>query len=146
MWGDPRARLDARGFELDEPEDNAMLERALQVVLVLVGLFYCFWGYLLFDDLSHARWLGGHSDVMPMFLSLNAALGPCLLWAARRPAEHRLMIVYAALSSLAHASTMTVQSFQAAAHGMHRRDSPQDIVMFAVIGLVLLALFPRKQT
>ena len=54
-------------------------ERALQVVLMLVGLFYCFWGYLLFDDLWHSRWLSGHSDVMPMFLSLNTALGVCLL-------------------------------------------------------------------
>ena len=25
-------------------------ERALQVVLVVVGLLYSFWGYLLFDD------------------------------------------------------------------------------------------------
>ena len=29
-------------------------ERALQVVLVLVGLFYSFWGYLLFDALWHS--------------------------------------------------------------------------------------------
>ena len=50
-------------------------ERALQVVLVLVGLFYSFWGYLLFDDLWYSRWLSGHSDVMPMFLScIPAAL------------------------------------------------------------------------
>ena len=55
-------------------------ERALQVVLVLVGLFYCFWGYLLFDDLGHSRWLSGHSDVMPMFLSLNTALGSVYWW------------------------------------------------------------------
>jgi hypothetical protein len=55
------------------------------------------------------------------------------------------MIFYGALSSLAHASTMTVQSFQAVAHGMHRHDSPQDIVMFAAIGCVLLALFPKKE-
>jgi hypothetical protein len=130
---------------LDETEDSAMRERALQFVLVLVGLFYCFWGYLLFDDLSHARWLTEHNDVMPMFLSLNTALGPCLLLAVRQPAKHRLMIFYGALSSLAHASTMTIQSFQAAAHGMHRHDSPQDIVIFAVIGCVLLALFPQKQ-
>ena len=122
-----------------------MRERVLQIVLVLVGLFYCFWGYLLFDDLWQARWLGGHNDVMPMFLSLNTALGPCLLMAVRQPAKHRLMIFYGALSSLAHATTMTVMSFQAAAHGMHRHDSPQDIVIFAVIGFVLLALFPRKQ-
>jgi hypothetical protein len=119
-------------------------ERALQVVLVLVGLFYCFWGYLLFDTLWHSRWLG-HSDVMPMFLSLNTALGPCLLLAVKQPAKHRLMILYGALSSLAHASTMTIQSAQALAHGMHRKDSPQDIVIFVAIGVALLALLPAKQ-
>jgi hypothetical protein len=129
---------------LGETEDDAMRERGLQIVLVLVGLFYCVWGYLLFDELWHSKWLVEHNDVMPMFLTLNAALGPCLLMAVRQPTKHRLMIFYGAISSLAHASTMTVQSFQAAAHGMHRHDSPQDIVIFAVIGFALLALFPRK--
>src|SRR5207248_8149288 len=108
-------------------------ERALQVVLVLVGLFYCFWGYLLFDDLWHSRWLSGHSDVMPMFLSLNTALGPCLLLAVKQPAKHRLMIAYGAWSSLPHGFTMTIMSAQAVAHGMHRQDSPQDIVIFVAI-------------
>jgi hypothetical protein len=37
-------------------------------------------------------------------------------------------------------------SAQAAAHGMHRKDSPQDIVMFVVIGVVLLALLPAKES
>jgi len=120
-------------------------ERALQVALVLVGLFYCFWGYLLFDNLWHSRWLGGHSDVMPMFLSLNTALGVCLLVAVKHPARHRLMIAYGAWSSLAHGLTMTVMSAQAMAHGMHRKDSPQDIVIFGVIGLTLLVLFPAKR-
>jgi len=120
-------------------------ERALQVVLVLVGLFYSFWGYLLFDNLWHLEWLGGHSDVMPMFLSLNTALGICLLVAAKQPAKHRLMIFYGALSSLAHAFTMTIMSAQAVAHGTHRKDSPQDIVIFTVIGVTLLALLPAKQ-
>jgi hypothetical protein len=31
------------------------------------------------------------------------------------------------------------------AHGMHRKDSPQDIVIFGVIGVTLLALLPSKQ-
>jgi hypothetical protein len=119
-------------------------ERALQVMLVLVGLFYSFWGYLLFDDLWHSRWLINHADAVPMFLSLNTALGPCLLMAVKQPARHRLMIFYGALSSLAHAFTMTIQSAQALAHGTHRHDSPWDIVAFAIIGFVLLALFPRK--
>jgi hypothetical protein len=120
-------------------------ERALQVVLVVVGLQYCFWGYLLFDNLWHERWLSGHSDVTPMFLSLNTALGVCLLLTVKQPAQHRLMIAYAAWSSLAHGFTMTIMSAQAVAHGMHRMDSPQDIVMFGVIGFTLLALLPAKQ-
>ena len=104
-------------------------ERALQVVLVLVGSFYTFWIYLLFDALWHGGWLNNHNDVMPMFLSLNAALGPCLLLTVKHPARHRLMIAYGAWSSLAHAGTMTIQSAQAAAHGMHRQDSPLDIII-----------------
>jgi hypothetical protein len=120
-------------------------ERALQVVLVIVGLLYSLWGYFLFDVLWHASWLKGHNDVLPMFLSLNAALGPCLLLAVKHPAKHRLMIGYGAWSSLAHAFTMTIQSLQAAAHGMHRQDSPQDIVMFVVIGVTILALLPAKE-
>ena len=120
-------------------------ERALQVVLVLVGLLYSFWGYLLFDNLWHVKWLSGHCDVMPMFLSLNTALGVCLLVAVHQPARHRLLIAYGAWSSLAHGITMTIMSAQAVAHGMHRQDSPQDIGMFVVIGGTLLALLPAKQ-
>ena len=85
------------------------LESADQVVLVLVGLFYSFWGYLLFDALWHSSWLNGHKDVLPMFLSLNTALGPCLLPAVKQPAKHRLMIACGAWSSLAHGFTMTIQ-------------------------------------
>ena len=82
---------------------------------------------------------------MPMFLSLNTALEVCLLLAVKQPAKHRLMIAYGAWSSLAHAFTMTIMSAQAVAHGMHRQDSPQDIVMFVMIGGTLLALLPAKQ-
>src|SRR5205807_10095731 len=120
-------------------------ERALQVVLVLAGLFYSFWGYILFDDLWHLRWLSGHSDVMPMFLSLNTVLGVFLLLAVKHPAKHRSVIAYAAWSTLAHGITMTIMSAQAVAHGMHRKDSPQDIVIMGVIGVTLLALLPAKQ-
>jgi hypothetical protein len=65
--------------------------------------------------------------------------------AVKRPAEHRSLIAYGAWSSLAHAFTMTIQSVEAAAHGIHRRDSPWDIVLFVVIGGALLALLPAKR-
>ena len=69
-----------------------------------------FWRYLLFENLWHAKWLSGHSEVMPMFLSLNTALGVCLLLAVTQPAKHRLMIAYGAWSSLAHTFTMTIMA------------------------------------
>ena len=121
-------------------------ERVLQVVLVVLGLLYSFWGYILFDNLWHLKWLNGHSDVMPMFLSLNTTLGVCLLVAVKHPARHRSLIAYGSWSSLAHALTMSIMSVQAVAHGTHRQDSPQDIVMFVVIGAALLALLPPQQT
>jgi hypothetical protein len=120
-------------------------ERALQVVLVLVGLIYSSWGYFLFKALWHSSWLAGHNDVVPMFLSLNTVLGVCLLVSVKQPAKHRSLIAYGAWSSLAHAFTMTIQSAQAAAHGTHRSDSPWDIVIFGVIGVALLALLPARQ-
>lgn len=120
-------------------------QRALQVVLVMVGSIYSFWGYFLFRALWHSKWLAGHNDVLPMFLSLNTVLGVCLLVAVKRPAENRSLIAYGAWSSLAHAFTMTIQSAQAAAHGMHRSDSPWDIVIFGAIGVALLALLPAKR-
>jgi len=121
-------------------------ERALQVVLVLVGLFYSFWGYLLFDALWHSSWLNGHNDVLPMFLSLNTVLGVFLLLAVKQPAKHRSVIAYGAWSSLAHAFTMTIQSAEAAAHGLHMQDSLQYLGNLAVIGVALLVLLPARQT
>ncbi|MBV9623722.1 MAG: hypothetical protein JOZ14_07080 [Acidobacteria bacterium] len=120
-------------------------ERTLQVVLVLVGLFYSFWGYFLFDALWHSRWLNTHNDVLPMFLSLNTVLGVFLLLAVKQPVKHRSLVTYGAWSSLAHGFTMLIQSAEAAAHGIHRNDSPWDMVSFGVIGVALLALLPAKQ-
>ena len=74
-------------------------ERALQIVLVLVGLFYTFWGYILFDALWRSRWLSRNDDVGPMFVSLNFVLGVFLLLAVKHPARHRSLIAYGAWSS-----------------------------------------------
>jgi len=121
-------------------------ERALQIVLVVVGSFYSFWGYFLFEALWRSSWLNGNNDVAPMFVSLNMVLGVFLLLAVKQPARHRLLIGYGAWSSLVHAFTMTIQSAEASARGIHRSDSPWDIVVFGAIGIALLALLPGKQS
>src|SRR5215469_6589035 len=118
-------------------------ERALKVVLVIVGLFYFTWIYFLFGALWHSRWLQQNQEAWPMFLSLNMVLGAFLLLAAKQPAKHRSLIAYGAWSSLAHAFTMAIQTAEAWAHEIHR--NPWDIVIVGTIGVALLALLPGKQ-
>src|ERR1700680_2427082 len=75
-------------------------ERTLQVVLVLVGLFYVALIYPLYTDLWHSKWLLElKNETEPMFLSFYVALGPFLLLAARKPSSHRSLIAFAAWSS-----------------------------------------------
>jgi hypothetical protein len=119
-------------------------ERTLQVVLAVVGLFYVALIYPLCRDLWHSNWLLElKNETEPMFLSFYVALGPFLLLAARKPSSHRSLIAFAAWSSLAHASVMTIQTVEAWNHGIHRHFT--DVVLFGVIGGVLLALSPAKQ-
>jgi hypothetical protein len=115
-------------------------ERALQVVLVLVGLYYLTWAFITFDILWRSSWLQGNKDALPMFTSVNGVLGVSLLLAVKQPARHRSLIAYGAWSSLAHAFTMTIQTAEAWAHGIHRADSPQDIVINGAVGVLLLVV------
>jgi hypothetical protein len=120
-------------------------ERVSQVVLVLVGFLYLAWTYPLVESLWQSSWLQKHQDAFPMFVSVNAVLGVFLLLAVKQPARHRSLIAFGAWSTLAHAFTMTIMSSEAWAHGMHRKDSPQDVVIIGGIGLLLLAVLPAKE-
>jgi hypothetical protein len=120
-------------------------ERALQVVLVLVGLLYLGWTIPLFQSLWHSSWLEKHQDAFPMFMSVNTVLGVFLLLAVKQPARHRSLIAFGGWSTLAHAFTMTIMSAEAWSQGLHRKDSPQDIVIIGAIGVLLLAVLPAKE-
>ena len=79
-------------------------ERALKVVLVLVGLLFAAAVYPLvgmrLDD-----------QALKMMLSVYATLGIFLLLAVRNPSEHRSLIAFTAWSSFAHAGTMAAQVY-----------------------------------
>ncbi len=60
-------------------------ERALKVVLVLVGLFFLAGFYFLTISLWHAKWHAEQSEAEPMFLSVYITLGIFLLLSARNP-------------------------------------------------------------
>jgi len=80
-------------------------ERALKVVLVLVGSLFTAGIYPLIGSLLHP------ADSDPgdtMMLSLYVTLGVFLLIAVRNPSAHRGVIAFAAWSSFAHAVAMSI--------------------------------------
>ena len=112
-----------------------MRERALKVLLALVGLLFTATAYPL---------LAMHLDEsLQMMLSVYATLGIFLLLAVRNPSAHRSLIFFTAWSSFAHAAVMTVQSLRLPHDREHLLVGS---AMLAVIGILLLALTPCKQS
>ena len=108
-------------------------ERALKVVLVIVGLLFAATAYPLL-----AMRIG---EAEQMMLSVYVTLGIFLLIAARNPSAHRSLIAFAGWSSVAHATVMAVQSFYDVAERVHFLVG---VVLFVIIGAALLALVPAK--
>jgi chromate transport protein ChrA len=117
-------------------------ERALKVVLMLVGLFFLAGFYFLTISLWHAKWHTEQSETEPMFLSVYITLGIFVLLAARNPSANRNLIAFTAWSSLAHASVMVVMAFQAPSG---RGGLLSAAGLFGTIGVALIALAPAKQ-
>src|SRR6266849_8840236 len=116
-------------------------ERALKVVMVLVGLLFVAAIY----PVAAALWHPGPSDDTgdTMMMSLYFTLGVFLLVAARKPSAHRSLIAFTAWSSFAHAVVMAILGFHI----------PGEKVGFLIgsavlvcIGVALLALAPAKQS
>src|SRR5258708_29271987 len=108
-------------------------ERALKVVLAIVGLLFVATAYPLV-----AMRIG---EAEQMMLSVYVTLGIFLLIAARNPSAHRSLIAFAAWSSVAHAAVIAVQSFYDVAERVHFLVG---VVLFVIIGIALLALAPAK--
>lgn len=116
-------------------------ERALKVVMVLVGLLYTAAIYPIVMALRHPTPADDTGDTMMM--SLYFTLGIFLLLAARNPPEHRDVIAFTAWSNFAHAVVMTYLGFYI----------PEEKTGFiaasgilVAIGVALLALSPSKRT
>lgn len=114
--------------------------RALQVLLVLVGLLFLAAIYPVGMSLWHFSPSDDHGDTM--MLSLYFTLGVFMLAAVRKPSAYRSVIAFAAWSSFAHGFTMTVMGF-------HLPKDKSDLwiasAVLAGIGLALLALLPPKE-
>ena len=113
-------------------------ERALKVVLALVGLLFSAAIYPAIGGLLDPA----NSDTGDtMMMGLYAALGIFLLIALRNPSAHRSLIAFAAWSSFAHAAVMSVLGFEIASQ---RQGFLIGSAVLVVIGVALIALAPGK--
>jgi hypothetical protein len=108
-------------------------ERALKVVLVLVGLLFLAGVYLLIQP--------NQSEVLQMMLGVYATLGIFLLLASRNPSANHSLIAFAAWSSLVHADIMAVQALHDVSERGHLLGG---VFLFVIVGVLLLVLAPAK--
>ena len=109
-------------------------ERALKVVLVLVGLIFCALAYPLITFVKQA-------PALAMQFSVYVTLGIFLLFASRNPSANRSLIAFTAWSSFVHAILMGGQAFA----GLIARGELIGSAVLVVIGVGLIALAPGKK-
>jgi hypothetical protein len=109
-------------------------ERALKVVLVLVGLIFCALAYPLIMFVKQ-------SPALAMQFSVYVTLGIFLLFASRNPSANRSLIAFTAWSSFVHAVLMAGQAFAR----LIARGELIGSAVLVVIGVALIALAPAKQ-
>jgi hypothetical protein len=114
-------------------------ERALKVLLLLVGLLFTAAIYPVIGSLLHPA---GSDTGDTMMSSIYVALGIFLLIAVRNPPAHRSLIAFAAWSSFAHATAMSILEFEIANQRVGFLIASAVLV---VIGVALIALAPARQ-
>jgi hypothetical protein len=108
-------------------------ERALKVVLVIVGLLFLAGVYPL--------WKLQLDPCEQMLGAVYATLGIFLLLGSRNPSANRSLIAFTAWSSLVHAATMAVQAFR---NVIPREDLLRAVLPLAIVGVALIVLAPAK--
>jgi tetratricopeptide (TPR) repeat protein len=118
----------------DDKEVSMVRERALKAVLVVVGLLFTAGVIPLTVFFSR-------EPAVPMIMSIYVTLGIFLLLAVRDPAANRSLIAFGGWANLAHAGVMAAQEYW---NVIERRELA-GVVVFAIVGVVLVALAPAKQ-
>ena len=109
-------------------------ERALKVVLVVVGVIFCALAYPLIMFVKQA-------PALAMQFSVYVTLGIFLLFASRNPSANRSLIAFTAWSSFVHSMLMAGQAFAR----LIARGELIGSAVLVVIGIALIVLAPAKQ-
>ena len=109
-------------------------EPTLKAVLVVVGLLFT-------AGVIPLAMFFSREPAVPMIMSIYVTLGIFLLLAVRDPAANRSLIAFGGWANLAHAAVMAAQEYR----NVIERQELVGVVLFAVVGVVLVALAPGKQ-
>jgi succinate-acetate transporter protein len=109
-------------------------ERALKIVLLLVGLLFT-------AGVIPLAMFFSREPGVPMIMSIYVTLGIFLLLAVRNPAANRSLVAFAGWANLAHAAVMAAQEYR----NVIERQELVGVVVFAIVGVALVALAPAKQ-
>jgi succinate-acetate transporter protein len=102
-------------------------------VLVLVGLLFT-------AGVIPLTMFFSREPAVPMIMSIYVTLGIFLLLAVRNPVANRSLIAFAGWANLAHAAVMAAQEYR----NVIERQELVGVVVFAIVGVVLVALAPAK--
>jgi len=110
-------------------------DRVLKIVLMVVGLLFT-------AGVIPLTMFFSREPAAAMIMSIYVTLGIFLLLAVRDPAANSSLIAFAGWANLAHAGVMAVQEYR---HVIERQELA-GVVVFAVVGVVLVALALTKQS
>jgi peptidoglycan/LPS O-acetylase OafA/YrhL len=113
-------------------------ERVLQVLLVLIGVFFVARIYPLLTSIPQHQ-QSDYGD--QMMLAVYFVLGVFLLLAVPRPAAHRSLIAFTGWGTLAHDAVMAVQASQL----KQLRSELIPLTVVALLCVALIALVSPKQ-
>jgi drug/metabolite transporter superfamily protein YnfA len=115
-------------------EDAMRREWALKAVLVVAGLLFT-------AGVVPLTMLFSRQPSVPMLMSIYVTLGIFLLLALRDPAANRSLIAFGGWANLADAGSWRRRNTR-----MIDRRELAGVVVFAMIGVALVALTPAKQS
>jgi succinate-acetate transporter protein len=107
----------------------------LKAVLVVVGLLFT-------AGIVPLTMFFSREPAVAMIMSIYVTLGIFLLLAVRDPAANRCLIAFAGWANLAHAGVMAVQEYR----NVIQRQELAGVVVFAIVGVVLVALAPARKS
>lgn len=116
--------------------------KALQISMIVFGAFYLIAPVIYVGLAPDAlKWAPFSPPYENLLVAFYAALGVCLLMAAKRPLSNMIIIDFTILSSIFTAASLTYNALTRPGEAIHLF---ADIPIIYLIAIIFILLYPRK--